>query len=152
MAHTPDQERVLEDIRRYGCHVIHVQGTMDEPPYTYTIGIGRTADAPDAVVFGQPHATAHRLLHAYNVRIRRHERFESGQMAGGFLKGQDVALRPVHPSHHAALFGWNLWLFDGPGFRMQQMVYPSREGIWPWDDLATDWFRRWQPLLERPAG
>lgn len=151
MAHTPDQQRVLDDIRKYGCHVIHVQRAGGESPYTYTIGIGRTSDAPDVVLFGQPHATAHRLLHAYNQRIRRDERFDVGQVADGFLKGQQVAFRPVAAAHLMPLFAWNAWLHDGPGFRMLQMVYPTLEGIWPWDDMADEWIRRLQPLLDQPT-
>jgi hypothetical protein len=148
---TPEQQRVLHDISRFGCHAIHVQAAGAQPAYTYTVGIHRTQQLPDLVVFGQPHPKAHRLLHGYNLRLRRGERFVEGQMAGGFLVLQDVALRPVHRSHHAHYFSWNLWLHDGVDFPMLQLVYPTREGVWPWDAMAGDWFRQLQPLLDQPA-
>lgn len=152
MANTPDQQRVLDDIRKYGCHAIHVQATEEEPSYTYTVGIGRIWDAADLVVIGQPHPDAHRLLHHYNRLIREGQRFETGQMLSGFLKGQQCVLREVHESHKAALFEWNTWLNDGrTTFPMLQLVYPTVEGIWPWDSLANDWLRRHQPLLSQPA-
>ena len=146
-----DQARVLADIRKYGCHVLQVQADGAAPPFAYTLGIGRTSDSPDVAVFGQPAPAAHRLLHHYNKRVREGERFEAGQVLSGFLKGSDCVLRPVHPSHHRDFFGWNVWLHDGPGFRMLQLVYPTVEGIWPWDPMANDWLRRWQPNLELPA-
>lgn len=151
MANTPEQTRVLEDIRKYGCHVIQARAHGAEPAYAYTVGIGRTSDAPDVVVVGQPAPASHRLLHAYNLRVRRGERFELGHLADGFLKGQPVAFRPVDVSHHRPRFAWNYWLNGGPGFQMLQMVYPSREGIWPWDPMADGFLRQLQPLLEQPA-
>lgn len=146
-----DRERVLADIKKYGCHAIHVQADGALPAYTYTVGISRTCDAPDIAVFGLQHAPGHRLVHAYNVRVRRGERFASGQLAAGFLKDQDCALRPVHPSQCAAYFEWNGWLHDGREFPMLQLVYPSMEGIWPWDAMASAWLRQNQPLLSEPA-
>ncbi len=146
-----DRERVLADIGKYGCHAIHVQAQGELPAYTYTVGISRTSDAPDIAVFGLQHAPGHRLVHAYNVRVRRGERFAVGQMAAGFLKGQDCALRPVHPGHCAAYFEWNSWLHEGRDFPMLQLVYPSMEGIWPWDAMASAWLRQNQPMLSEPG-
>ncbi|KFN48206.1 hypothetical protein N790_06785 [Arenimonas malthae CC-JY-1] len=151
MALNADQERVLADIRKYGCHVIQVLAEGDLPPYAYSIGISRTSDSPDVCVFGLPADKSHRLLHHYNKRVREGERFESGQVLQGFIKGMDCVLRPVHESQLREHFGWNLWLHDGRPFPMLQLVYPTNEGIWPWSEMASDWLRRWQPLLEQPA-
>ena len=82
---------------------------------------------------------------------REGERFESGQVLQGFITGMDCVLRPVHASQLREHFGWNLWLHDGRPFPMLQLVYPTNEGIWPWSEMANDWLKRWQPLLEQPA-
>ena len=146
------QARILEDIRKFGCHVIQVQGNGPHPSFAYSVGIGRTSDRPDVCVFGLPAPSAHRLLHHYNKRVREGERFEAGQVLQGYIKDTDCVLRPVDPSHHEALFGFNVWLHDGPRFRMLQLVYPTVEGIWPWSELANDWLRQQQPILENVSG
>lgn len=151
MAFEEEKARILADVRKYGCHVVQVLAEGDLPPFAYTVGIGRTSDSPDACLFGLPADKSHRLLHHYNKRVREGERFEAGQVLQGFLQGQDMVLRPVHPSQLAAHFGWTAWSFDHRPFTMLQLVYPTIEGIWPWDEMANDWLRRWQPLLEQPA-
>lgn len=151
MAMDAQQEQLLADLGKYGCQSIHVQAEGDLPTYTYSAGVGRTSYAPDIVVFGQPHAVAHRLVHMYYKRLREGALFETDQPIAGFLRNQDCQLRSVHPSWHTILFGWNVWLHDGPSFRMRQLVYPTVEGIWPWDAQANAWLRRNQPLLSQPA-
>ncbi|RUX71406.1 DUF4262 domain-containing protein, partial [Mesorhizobium sp. M7A.F.Ca.CA.004.08.2.1] len=33
-------------------------------------------------------------------------------------------------------------------FRVLQLIYPTVDGIWPWQAEASNWFRAWQPLLD----
>ena len=70
MALSADQERVLADIRKYGCHVIQVQGNGPHPSFAYSVGIGRTSDSPDVCVFGlpAPSASTHVTPRSFNAR------------------------------------------------------------------------------------
>ncbi|RVC28185.1 DUF4262 domain-containing protein, partial [Mesorhizobium sp. M7A.F.Ca.CA.004.04.2.1] len=54
----------------------------------------------------------------------------------------------VHIEHYREHFGWDLWFYDGLDFRVLQLIYPTVDGIWPWQAEASNWFRAWQPLLD----
>ncbi len=147
----PDQ-KTLADIEQYGCHVLHVMAEGALPPFSYSVGIEKTSHAPELVIIGLKQPLAHALVNEYNRRVRAGEPFAAGQVVSGFLQDFDCRLRSVHPSHYREYFGCALRFYQGPAFRVLQLVYPTVEGIWPWDSAATDWFRSWQPLLDAPAG
>jgi hypothetical protein len=145
------EQKTLADVQQYGCHVLHILEEGDLPPFSYSVGIEKTSQAPELVVIGLKRAVAHFIINEYNRRIRQGECFEADQMVSGFLKGFECQLRSVHFSHYREYFGAALAFYKGSGFRVLQLVYPTVEGVWPWEASANEWFRSWQPLLEVPA-
>ncbi|NYE28587.1 hypothetical protein HDE78_001543 [Rhodanobacter sp. K2T2] len=145
------EEKALADIAEYGCHVLHVIAEGDQPPFSYTVGIQRTSSAPELVVIGLKQPIAHFVVNEYNRRVQSGEQFSHGQMAPGFVEGFDCQFREVHLSHYREYFGWDIWLYGGTEFRVLQLVYPTVDGIWPWDPSASNWFVAWQPVLDVDA-
>jgi hypothetical protein len=143
--------KALSDIEQYGCHIIHVMAEDDLPPFSYTVGVQRTSHAPELIVVGLKQPVAHFVLNEYNRRIQAGERFSDGQFASGFLEGFDCCFREVDCSHYREYMGWDLWLYDGPGFKTMQVIYPNTSGVWPWAKEADSWFKAWQPILSEPA-
>jgi hypothetical protein len=147
----PGEQKAIADVEQYRCHVIHVLEEGDLPPFAYSVGIEKTSQAAELVVIGLKQPLAHYIINEYNRRVREGEHFEAGQPVSGFLEGFDCQLRSVDRSHYPGYFGRDLWFYKGNGFRVLQLVYPTVEGIWPWEAEANDWFRRRQPLLDVPA-
>ena len=143
------EQQALADIDEFGCHVLHVLEEGDEPPFSYSIGIQKTSGAPEVVVIGLKEPIAHFVVNEYNRRVRTGERFEPGTKYDGFLEGFPVQVVVVAQKHFREYFGWNRWLYRGDGFKVLQLIYPTTEGIWPWDETASDWFRQRQPDLSR---
>ena len=73
-------------------------------------------------------------------------------MYNGFIEGFGCEMRAVDQSYYKEYLGWCRWLYGGNNFKAFQLVYPSTEGIWPWEAAASEWFRARQPLLDQPAG
>lgn len=142
------EKKCLEDIEKYGCHVIHVltEGTL--PPFTYSVGIQKSFGSPEAIIIGLRRELAHFMVNEYCSRIRSGESFSTGQRVGGFLGGFDCEIREVDRSHYEEYVGWNLWLYGGSGFRLNQLIYPGTTGLWPWDEGSSEGFRAWQPVLD----
>jgi hypothetical protein len=91
------------------------------------------------------------IINEYCRRVRGGERFRVGERASGFLGGGfDCQFGAVHPDHYPDYFGWDIWFYDGPDFRIVQLIFPSTSGVWPWDAEADEWFRKRQPLLDTP--
>ena len=36
---------------------------------------------------------------------------------------------------------------EGNSFPVLQLVFPDKSGIWPWDENASEEFKRYQPVL-----
>lgn len=144
----PVDKKALDDIKQYGCHVIHVlEG--DLPPFSYSVGIQKSSNRPEVVVIGLKQPIAHFIVNEYNILIRSGERFTVGQRYDGFLEGFQIQIGDVYKKHYAEYFGWNRRLYQGDEFSVVQIIYPNTEGIWPWDKTADQWFRNRQPLLGR---
>lgn len=144
-----EQERqALEDIEQYGCHILHVLGEDDLPPFSYSIGIEHSSEAPELIVIGLKHEVAHEIINDYNIRVQKGEAFEDGKFYSDFLEGFEVKMIDVDPKHYKEYLGWGLWLYKGDTFKVLQLVYPDSSGAWPWDESVSDSFKKWQPLLQ----
>lgn len=141
-------QQTLDNIQEYGCSVMHIAGEDDLPPFSYSVGVQQTSGAPEMVVIGLKPELAHAIVNQYNTRVRAGETFTPGQRYAGYLGGFDVAFVPVDKGHYEEYFGVALWLYQGPNFEVLQLVYPSTQGVWPWDAQASEGFRHWQPLLD----
>ncbi|MBK8235898.1 MAG: DUF4262 domain-containing protein [Deltaproteobacteria bacterium] len=143
----PAERKALEDIERFGCHVIHVLPAGDVAGFSYSIGVQKSVGAPEVIVLGLNRDIAHFVVNEYNRRVHGGERFAAGRFHAGFLDGFEVTFERVDRRHYRDHFGWARWLYDGDAFEAVQLVYPSTSGIWPWDTGGPDVFGRDQPLL-----
>lgn len=145
--------KILEDIERFGCAVMHVAAEDGLPPFSYSVGIARASSAPEVVVIGLKQPTAHFIVNEYSRRVRAGEVFRPGQRYSGFIEGFEVEVESVEEVFYEEYFGYNLWLYRGPKFEVLQLVYPNTSGVWPWQPEASQGFRSWQPILtSQPAG
>ena len=139
--------KVRQDIETYGCSVLHIAAEGDLPPFAYSVGITKSASAPEVVVIGLKQPMAHFVVNEYNRRVRAGDSVSTGKMHSGFVQGFDLAAEKVDPSFYEEYFGYNLWFNQGPSFEVVQLVYPNTSGVWPWQPEASAWFKSWQPIL-----
>jgi len=144
------EKKALADIEEYGCHVIHVLEDEEGPPFSYSVGVQKTSGAPEVIVFGLRQHIAHFLVNEYNRRIRDGERFAAGARYEGFLEGFRVQFEVVTQDHFDDYMGWDKWLYGGRNFQVLQIIYPTTDGIWPWEPAASEQFRQRQPILSDP--
>jgi len=140
-------QKALDDIEQYGCHVINVMEGDDEPSFTYSIGINKKQKKPDVVILGLKNELAHSITNNYKNRLLDGEIFEPGNYYSGFLGDFDVCFVKVSRKHFKEYFGWGLWLHNGDNFEMLQMVWPTTEGVWPWDENKSEFYNWAQPIL-----
>ncbi len=142
---------VDDHIRRFGCHVISVVGGDDGPSFSYSTGLGESAGVAEAIVIGVRPSLGKSMIDAYQEFVLAGVRFEAGKPYDGFLGGGfQVYVEPV-PIDKARdfMFATFTHYADRP-FSVVQIVYPTVQGVWPWEDAATASFVAMQPLLGRP--
>ncbi|MBF5038237.1 DUF4262 domain-containing protein [Methylophilus sp. 13] len=141
------EKQALENIERYGCHILHIMAEGESPPFSYTVGIQRASNAPELIVIGLKQPIAHFILNEYNRRVREGERFSDGQFSSGFLEGFDCLFREVDSVNYREYLGWGNWFYGRESFKTLQLIYPNTSGVWPWQSEADQWFKSWQPSL-----
>ena len=141
------EQKAIDDIEKFGCHILHVMEEDDYPRFTYSIGIEKKTNKPDLIITGLKREIANWMINEYNRRVIEGEVFESSKYYDDFLEGIQVTFVEVDKKHYKEYFGWGLWYNNGDNFKMLQLVYPSTSGVWPWDEGAPEDFTWFQPLL-----
>ena len=144
------EEKALADIQKYGCHIMDIMEDETGPRFSYSIGIEQSSRQPELIVTGLKQELAHSIINEYNERVRAGEQFETDTPYSGFIGNFDVMFRPVLKGHYAEYFGWERWLYEGDEFRVLQLIWPSANGVWPWDNDAPRDYTYFIPLLCEP--
>ena len=53
------EAKALDDIKSYGCHIIHVMEDDSHPRFSYSIGIKQCTGRPELIVTGLDQELAH---------------------------------------------------------------------------------------------
>ena len=143
---TADDE-LIEIISQHGWAVIKIAAEDNSPPFAYSIGLHRTFHHPEIIVLGLPPDTAHQLVNDVGETVRRGEVIRAGETSDGFLEGYTCTFRRVPPSQYPAYLGRGLKYYAPEAFPVLQLVYPDRQGRWPWQEGVAPEFHSNQPVL-----
>lgn len=145
-----NDRRVANDVATHGCHVISVFDPEEKhPTFSYSIGIQDSAGAPDAIVIGLGPKLGHSIINHYCQRVREGAVFDRGIRYDGFLEGFPVLIEPLRARKHAGYtLGCARYYRDRP-YSVVQIVWPSTQGVWPWQKGASAWLVANQPMLGR---
>jgi hypothetical protein len=61
------EQKALNDIEKYGSHVMNVMEGDGEPSFTYSIGINKKQNKPDIVILGLKSELAHSMANNYRI-------------------------------------------------------------------------------------
>ena len=142
-----NDQKALDDIEKFGCHVLNVMEGEGQPEFSYSIGIGKQQSKPDLIIVGLKRKLAHSIINNYKERLLAGESFETGKYYSDFLGDFDVCFVAVDKSHYKEYLGWGLWLNEGDDFEMLQLVWPTTDGVWPWDTNKSEFYEWAQPIL-----
>lgn len=142
-------QKALDDIEEFGCHVLGVMEGDNEPSFSYSIGIEKQQGKPDLAIVGLKNKLAHSIINNYKNRLLAGESFEPGKYYSDFLGNFDVCFIEVDKKHYDDYFGWGLWLNKGENFKMLQLIWPTTDGFWPWDVDKSEFYIWAQPILNK---
>lgn len=120
---TPQEEKVVADLERYGWHCVFVRGD-DDPILSatvgYTVGLWERHDHPELVVTGA-WPQAHAVLTGLVDQIAAGRRFTAGEQTDG------VELAPVSVRRRYELLRLAHWAAGSEPFDALQVVLPDDE-------------------------
>lgn len=147
----PNDHKLLDDVREFGWHVIHVLAEGDDPEFTYSIGASHSFDIPEMIVIGLPRDVAHSVMRIVVDLAREGDAVDTKQPTDALFEGNLAHFVPVPKDAYNRYVGYAIWFYEGRDFPLVQIVWPSKTGILPWDSAATTAYRAAQPVLGAPS-
>lgn len=136
---TPDdaldvhEKNFVTMIREHGWFKMSVLAEGDLPGFSYTTGFWRTLGAPEMIVFGLSSETAHNIFWSIYRDIKGGANFPMLTRNGDLLGNHDAYLFPVKKDQYGEHLGWSRWFYAGADFPCSQLVWPDRDGHFPWE-------------------
>ena len=133
-------------IADYGLSVLHVHEEPGSPGFAYSIGLWETFGHPEILIIGLRREQGHGIINACADLIRAGTVFREGERYSDVLKGYAVEFLEIAPDYHPTYLGSAI-RFYGKRVPALQIVYPDRDGRFPWDEGTDGMFHEAQPLL-----
>ena len=145
------EARTRRHIAQFGWSVVHIAAEVSSPAFAYTLGLWETLAHPELIVIGFRRDTAHTVLNDCGGRIRQGEKLRAGMVDQEVLRGYPVVYVDMRPEHAPTWTGAALRHYRAKGIpHFLQIVWPDRDGRFPWDRGAPEDFRKAQPVLGTP--
>jgi hypothetical protein len=147
------EQKLLHDVAEFGWHCIKIMEDDGRPSWAFSIGLYETWGHPELVLFGLNGDTAHRIMGIVAEGLAKGNRPTLSAPTEDLLCGYACHYVRVPQNQYAEHVGFALWYYEGANFPLYQIVWPSKEGLFPWDVQATASFRQLQPVLgPQPIG
>jgi hypothetical protein len=141
------EQKLLDDVRKFGWHCMNVLEDAENEPFTYTIGLFHTYGHPELLIYGLPREVAHAVLNIAADAAASGKPLNLNEPTEELLEGYPCVFVPVPLSEYAEHVGFARWYYEGDDFPVQQIVWPSKAGLFPWHPEASLAFRAKQPVL-----
>jgi Domain of unknown function (DUF4262) len=136
-------------VEEHGWSVVAVAEELEVPGWAYSVGLWHTLRSPEVCMFGLRGRDMHAWINAAGHQVRAGQALRADEERLGVLDGFPVTVRPVHPSWQAELFAIADGFYRGPVPAMQ-LIWPDRDGRFPWQPGAGERCRTHQPQLWLP--
>jgi len=120
-------------------------GSWRSPGFVYSVGLWGFHRAPELIVVGAPHRHGVELVEKYARMTKGGRRFAPGGPYRDFLPGVGVLLEPVARSLYRDWFACAFDFYPQGEFTAYQLVWPDRDGAWPWESRWQRHFSRREP-------
>ena len=137
------EKKALADIEKYGLHVIHVLEDDSGPEFSYSVGLFESYGHPEIIIFGLRSELSLVLLNNMGHDIKSGKVFKAGEFDDGVLDGFLCYFGKVPKKQYIDYVGWDRWLYGSNDFPLVQCVYPTVDGIFPWEKdfpKETHWY------------
>lgn len=150
IAHDEYDRNTVWHVQEYGWSVVGVADEHELPGWAYSVGMWHSMRSPEVCIFGLRVRDMQVWVNAIGAQIRAGQPLRVGERRMGVLDGFPVWLRPVDPTWYPDMFGMVMHFYQRPPVPVLQMIWPDREGRFPWEPDAGERCRTAQPRLWLP--
>ena len=138
----------LSVIREHGWFNTRVfDPEQKEPDFSYSTGFFSSTGFPEIIVFSLPKQVSHDILWDIYRDISEGNAPAKATKISGVFGHHEAVLLPVSIAAYEEHLGWSRWFYQGSDFPCLQLIWPDREGRFPWDAGFDPEFAEKQPDL-----
>lgn len=141
------ERNFVAEVRRSGWFDTHVFADAEGPGFNYSTGFWTTANHPELIVFGLKHEVAHDVFWSLYEEAKSGSQLLPGTLTDKAFATLSACVVPVSKRFYREFLGWSRFFYRGDDFPCFQLVWPDREGIFPWEDGFDQAFAGRQPDL-----
>ena len=145
-----DYERsVVANVERYGWHCTSVstkQGDT-EPRFSYTVGLYHSYKQPEFIIFGLDSRVAYPILKILADSAAAGAMYPLDKPCDALVENYECAFVEVPRARFNDYVFSALWFYAEQPFPLYQVVWPDREGRYPWNEGAKPDPQHKQPVL-----
>jgi len=141
------EQRIIEDVEKFGWHVGLFEATDSEPSFAYHIGLWKTFGHPEIISFGLPIETLNAILNYAGERIKSGKKLKINQDDFDILENLPVQFIAVDKNHFPDYFGYCMWFNEYKDFLAFQLVWTDNKGSFPWQIGFDKRIVSLQPML-----
>jgi hypothetical protein len=134
-------------IRKHGWFDTTVSGDDEGPGFCYTTGFWLAFQFPELITFSMRAEIAHDTFWYIYRELKAGRTFKIREPTDSIFENLPAMLLEVSEKQFPEYLGWNRWFYRGDGFRCLQLVWPDRQGRFPWNFDMSEGFVNNQPDL-----
>ncbi len=146
-----DDYKVIEDVEKFGWHVVMIEATEYLPSFAYTVGLWKGYQHPEIIAFGLTVKTLHFILNDAGETVKSGGRYETGKVYSDFFTNGEVQFVAVDKRSIRDYFGYAIWFNGGIDFPALELIWTDKNNKFPWENGYEEGFQYQQPLLDRNA-
>jgi hypothetical protein len=135
--------KIIRDIIEHKCHIIGIPQDEQGPAYAFSVGLYLHFNHPEIVIFGLDYNVAGDVINQICSLVKKGRRFKHEETTHELFVGINAKLIDVAPKFYKEFFGTALWFYRSIGneFQFMQVVWPDKNGHFPWDLNSDEKFR-----------
>jgi len=150
VAEDDHDRKLLSDVAQYGWHVLHILADESEPGYSFSVGLYLKFGHPEILVMGLSQPVAHELINLAAGYISNGKVFRPRERTDDLAHGFACSFVPILVEHYQQYLGYGIWFYRTlkQPFPSMQLVWPDKQGRFPWESGYDERFSKLQRLLD----
>jgi len=140
-------QKLLDDVTKYGWHVMKVLETTETPGWAYSVGLYKSFGHPEILVFGQDSDLMRYMINTIGEAVKLGKSFAVDERYADLIDAYQCTLKIVRRKWYPTFMGFASWFYEGNDYPVQQCFWPDFEGFYPWDSEFDQELKWAQPLL-----
>jgi hypothetical protein len=141
------ERKVLSDVEDRGWHCLHITEEGGQPPFSFSIGFYKTWKFPELIAVGLSSEVTQAAFNLIAETLTAGRKIDLRSTNEDLFEGYPCAFIEVQKSHFREYVGTAIWYYESTSFPLYQIIWPSKDGMYPWNPSASTHFKAWQPVL-----